>query len=568
MNVPQSHARSRHYGAEHEPPTSDLQRLFQLSMTMFESLDQEHILRLALASVATLSTCRGHSGFLARAGKMTECLPEQHPPANELADQLDALRGDDGSVTIPGTPWAQAFVLRPHGGVSGYGYLVVTGEAELSAQEGFLLHALAQQTAAALANAAFHRVEREQALQLSRLTEELAATNQRLRRTVEDLHQRQTITDTFADIVASDGDEDEIATALHRLTGRTIAIEDRFGNLLSRAGPGKPASHRSNARRESILRNAATHHGVAHERDHLLVLVQPQHEILGVIILFDPGTTADPNLVYALEHGSMALALRLRHARNLAEVELRLRRDLVEDLLTGMSDQSVFARSEAVGHDLRPPHYAAALQWLGGANEDVLATAVAKAARKVGMSVLLARRTGMVVLFSSCRPDADAFYRAVSDEMGSVSGAIGIGGRCGSPDEFPRSFDEAMRALRIRQQSRPQHGITFFDELGIYRLLSRGERGSDIKSFVREWLGPLLDYDVKHQSNLVRTLSQYLECGGNYNATASLLVIHRSTLRYRLRRIREISHIEINDVDNRLNLHIATRAWQILDGAR
>ena len=61
-------------------------------------------------------------------------------------------------------------------------------------------------------------------------------------------------------------------------------------------------------------------------------------------------------------------------------------------------------------------------------------------------------------------------------------------------------------------------------------------------------------------------MSQYLECGGSYDATAGALIIHRSTLRYRLSRIREILHVDLAAVDTRLNLHVATRAWQVLEG--
>jgi DNA-binding PucR family transcriptional regulator len=51
-----------------------------------------------------------------------------------------------------------------------------------------------------------------------------------------------------------------------------------------------------------------------------------------------------------------------------------------------------------------------------------------------------------------------------------------------------------------------------------------------------------------------------------YASAARALHIHRSTLRYRLRRIRELSGHNRGAVDSRLNLHVATRAWQILRG--
>ncbi len=64
----------------------------------------------------------------------------------------------------------------------------------------------------------------------------------------------------------------------------------------------------------------------------------------------------------------------------------------------------------------------------------------------------------------------------------------------------------------------------------------------------------------------MQTLFQYLECGGRYDATAAALAIHRSTLRYRLQRIREIGGTDLRDVDSRLNLHVAARVWEVLGG--
>ncbi|HCT75415.1 MAG TPA: hypothetical protein DGT23_02235 [Micromonosporaceae bacterium] len=118
----------------------------------------------------------------------------------------------------------------------------------------------------------------------------------------------------------------------------------------------------------------------------------------------------------------------------------------------------------------------------------------------------------------------------------------------------------------MRLTSRCPHGATSFEDLGVIRVLDTGDGGAKLRRFVRDWLGPLLDYDTHNRSHLVRTLSHHLDCGGNYDHTAAALVIHRSTLRYRLQRIREISGLDLAEAGNRLNLHVATRAWRILDG--
>jgi len=83
---------------------------------------------------------------------------------------------------------------------------------------------------------------------------------------------------------------------------------------------------------------------------------------------------------------------------------------------------------------------------------------------------------------------------------------------------------------------------------------------------VREWLGTLLDYDANRNCELVLTLSDYLECGGETMTNpAAALHIHRSTLRYRLARIAELTGHDLRKVDTRFNLHAATRAWRFLN---
>jgi DNA-binding PucR family transcriptional regulator len=109
--------------------------------------------------------------------------------------------------------------------------------------------------------------------------------------------------------------------------------------------------------------------------------------------------------------------------------------------------------------------------------------------------------------------------------------------------------------------------LTCFEDLGVLRLLFPGADHRDVEQFVRDWLGALIDYDGTKGTDLVGTLSHYFDSAGNYDRTAASLHIHRSTLRYRIKRIRELTGHELGDVDSRLNLQVATRAWQVLHGS-
>ncbi|MFC5237398.1 PucR family transcriptional regulator [Pseudonocardia zijingensis] len=552
---------------------SRLCNLISLSMVMSDGHDERQIVSLAVSSISSLTSCRPVASLLISTGSVL-CAPDGSAlDWPELSTRLKELDGADGSVTGTRSPWARAYALRAVGGHAGY--LVVGADTAPSEDELFLLQVLAQQTGRALTTAALHQRDGETARELRTLNVKLAEANERLAASVNDLERRREIHEKLTAVAASGAGEAGISEILHQLTGLPVAVEDRFGNLLAWAGPNRPDPYpRPSARRRAeVLADARRSPRPIRDRDRVIAVAQPHNEVLGVLALVDPRRRAAEHDMFALEQGAVVLTMELAHQRSLAETELRLRRDLVDDLLTGTDDRSAVARSQALGHDLQAPHQVVVVRWPGVKSDDVLVRAIGNAVNRVRtFRALLTRRPDGVVLVATRegqddRRRWDELHRALTTSLRSGSGAIGVGGVCDTVSEFPRSYAEAMRAVRVRLGSSSPSGVTAYEDLGIYRLLSGGQDDHDVKEFVREWLGSLIDYDGTSRSDLVRTLWQYFECGGNYDSTARALHIHRSTLRYRLRRIRELSGHDLGSVDSRLNLHIATRAWQILHGA-
>ena len=395
---------------------------------------------------------------------------------------------------------------------------------------------------------------------------DLKVANRELGTTVTRLQRQTNVHEVLSAAVAAGMGEQGIADALNDLTGHSVGIEDRFGNLRCWAGPGQPHPYPKQLtdERELLLHELAAQTGQARIGGRVLTLVQPRAEILGVLALNDPDDTVTEDDLFALRYGSTVLALELSHQRTVAEIELNLRRDLVDDLLAGTDRDGAYARADALGHDLRRPHHVVVMQSTGR-TESTLPIAAGRAATALHLNYLLGRHAGLVVLLTDGRPDPRALHHAISEILGRTTSVIGIGSRCAVPDDFPQSFIEARRALSIRLRSVNPEGAAAFDELGFYRLIDAAHGGGEVESFVREWLGTLLDYDDSKNSELVMTLSDYLECGGNYDESAAALHIHRSTLRYRLARIAELTGHDLRKVDTRFNLHAATRAWRFLN---
>src|SRR6202047_648800 len=545
--------------------------LAALSRVTFSDSDAGEIFRVATAAVGGLASCQVEASYRSVNGGFVRFPPSQ--PAHPDIERHRAS-GWDGQVDAKDGRWGGAFPLSHRGTVNGC--LGVSAASAPSKNQIQLLTILAKQTGAALAHAAMHESDSGDTAKLTKsnadlkvANADLKVANRELGTTVTRLQRQTNVHEVLSTAVAAGMGEQGIADALNDLTGHSVGIEDRFGKLRCWAGRGHPHPYHKHMtdERDLLLHELAAQTGQARIGGRVLTLVQPRAEILGVLALNDPDDTVTEDDLFALRYGSIVLALELSHQRTVAEIELNLRRDLVDDLLAGTDRDGAYARADALGHDLRRPHHVVVMQSTGrtGRTESTLPVAAGRAATALDLNYLLGRHAGLVVLLTDGRPDPRALYHAISEILGATTRAIGIGSRCAVPDDFPQSFIEARRAMSIRLRSVSPEGAAAFDALGFYRLIDAAHRGGEGESFVREWLGTLLDYDDSKNSELVMTLSDYLECGGNYDESAAALHVHRSTLRYRLARIAQLTGHDLRKVDTRFNLHAATRAWRFLN---
>jgi sugar diacid utilization regulator len=544
---------------------SNLQGLLMLSMLMTESGDEGKILQLAATSVPSFGRCRVVGVYLGDGQWRAMSTPRPSVETRaSVEEQLSRLGRSGGAVAVPGQAWGWALPLRSLDGH--VGYFVAAAQDEPPPSQQFLLRVLAQQTGVAVANARLHAKERETARELRTANDALAESVRALQRTTQ-------IHDRFTRVAVAGEGREGIARALHDLTGYPVAVEDRYGNLRAWAGPNRPDPYPKDSpdRREQMLRRALREGGPIREAERLVAVASPGPDVLGVLALVDPAGAAGDRDQIALEHGATVLAMELARLRSVAESELRLRRDLVEELLSGTDEESALARGHALGYDLERRHRVVVVEGRGRTEDDeAFFHAVRSAARSMNVGALFATRAGAVVVLSDVDDglDWERFRSAVLSKLGGGRCRLGVGGCCERPGDFPRSYREALLALKMQSSARAEDRATCYEDLGVYRILCEVEDPSAVERFVRQWLGSLLDYDSRRRAELVPTLCRYLECGGSYDRTAGALSVHRSTLKYRLQRIREISGHDLTDPGINFNLQLATRAWQTLETLR
>jgi sugar diacid utilization regulator len=540
----------------------NLRALLVISVLMTEATDEEQILRLAASAAPALGRWRIEGyGFSDGSWRPAGADAPARMPAG-LGELLAALGEGSGEFRQPGWTWSWAFPLRSVVGV--FGHMIAVSDEPPSADDQFLIQVVAQQAGVAVSNARLHAGERVAAAELVAANAALEGTIATLRRSMA-IHERLTKA-----AVAAEG-QSGIAEALHELTGMSVAIEDRHGNLRGWAGPGRPDPYprESYARREQLLRRLMRVSGPVRDGARLTLLASPRPGVLGVLSLIDPDCRADAADLVALEHGATVLSVELARVRGIADAELRLRRDLVHDLMTGTDNQSADLRAEALGYDLRRPHRVVVIEGRGRTrSEDGLLHAVRRVIRDRQLPALQDTLSGAVVVVTGHEIDWEEIRTAILTELGGGRCAIGVGGICARPSELPRSLREGQLALRLQGGLVAGDRVCEYHKLGVFRMFAAIPNLSEVEGFVREWLGTLLDYDQRRGAELVSTLTQYLEHGGNYEATAAELSVHRSTLKYRLQRMRELTGLDINDPDVRFNMQLATRAWTTLQALR
>jgi purine catabolism regulator len=116
---------------------------------------------------------------------------------------------------------------------------------------------------------------------------------------------------------------------------------------------------------------------------------------------------------------------------------------------------------------------------------------------------------------------------------------------------------EAQQALRLGEAAcGPGHASTLA-QLCIRQFASLVAEDPTLRELRARLLGPMIAHDQAHKNELLSTLQTYLDTGCKTVQTAELLGVHRNSVLYRLQRIVELAHVDLEDADTRLLLQFA-----------
>jgi len=170
-------------------------------------------------------------------------------------------------------------------------------------------------------------------------------------------------------------------------------------------------------------------------------------------------------------------------------------------------------------------------------------------------------------------PDADgeagrrvaaAVLRELDAGLAGFAFALGRSRRVEDPLDLRRAFNEALLALNVAEGHSERSELAYA-ETGTYQLLlPYMSDPAELKRFYDETVRPLVAYDEQYETDLLGTLATFLDCDANVNATASRLITHRHTIRYRFERVRELTGLDVSSTDGREKLSLGLKAMRVL----
>ncbi len=306
-------------------------------------------------------------------------------------------------------------------------------------------------------------------------------------------------------------------------------------------------------------------------------------EPLGYLSLLKIGEEFTEQETSLLEHTADCAAALLACDKRIAEMELRLKGDFIDDLLNEnrLDAESIRNRARALEYDISAPHRVLVadfddMKQFTSHNKGDLKSDLVK--RIHGLTALHAESMAafkgneLIILVRDDAPSAHSY-----DEIRRLAEAliedtapllkskmyVGIGNVCTGLSDYRESYLCAKKALEIGKYMITEGQVHSLEKFKTHALFLSTVKPDELYHYAKDQLGPLLDYDKKHRSELIKTLQEFLYLRNHVEETARSLNMSVSGLKYRLSKIEKILGHPLKDNKVSFDLQLALVILQL-----
>jgi hypothetical protein len=291
---------------------------------------------------------------------------------------------------------------------------------------------------------------------------------------------------------------------------------------------------------------------------------RPEHRLASWFVAFAADAAAPSGLPEGAEELASLVALERAQLDEVIRVERRLADGLGRQLATGAGAADLRAGVLSCGLEPEGTFVAAVADLTGLRTPPDLAVAVLEEAlRTVSPHAAVTQLPdGAVLGIVTVAPEVDvpAALRSAVGALGPGLGAgrmaVGVSAPAVGIAMLPGAVAEARHAHR---SARGRTAVVCSTDLASHQVLLARVPADARDAFRDRLLGPLVAYDRAHDADLVRTLAEFLECGGSWSRCAERLHVHVNTLRYRISRVEALTGRDLGHFEDRVDFFLALR---------
>jgi len=365
-------------------------------------------------------------------------------------------------------------------------------------------------------------------------------------------------------VLSGDGLEGVAALAASETGGVVAIVVPRLGAAAASGPVPDLAGLRRYVGERARSRAAAVPPGVVAE-----VPIASGDEQLGAVLLLGEDQPAADALEF-LHVAAVACLTEVAVEEARLEVEQNLRGSFLEEL-RGRDDleaDEVLRRAARLGCDLSRGAVALCAELSSDRPRHVVATIAGEHPGALAQHMDAGGGSGRVYALLPAVGGADAAATLTAARRLAARlqrhGTVGVSSFYGDVSDLGRAIQEAELVLDVLRRS----DVPIDEDIGTgtYRLLFRvlASHPEEVRSFYEDTVAPLVAYDAQYSTDLVGTLSAYLERNCNMNATASAIYAHRHTVAYRLERVKELTGLDPLLSEDRERLGLGLKAYRII----
>lgn len=382
-------------------------------------------------------------------------------------------------------------------------------------------------------------------------------------------------------LVLSEAGMDAVAHALAQLVGGTILVfdgrfepllESHFVHPLPREDLQAIAGELDERRRSGHQHHFIPRHTELEGRTLALPVPSPRNRGLpdAWLVAAKEGGTLNEFDRLVLGQGATVVAMEFLRRRVARDTEWRLARDLLADLARGAVAGPELAR-KLVQFGIQDKVVTVMLQRPDGARQAAASEAAMAEvlANEQLTSVTATHRGAIVALVAAVSADTDFPEVAATLQRTASASAdetlhVGVS-RAYPLEDARRAFHEARCALDAIRLSCGDDStlVGTHRELGSFRLLLALQDGEELGQFCSSVLGAIDESESTYGDELVRSLEIFLEEGGHWERASARLYCHRHTLRYRMKKVEELTGRKLGSATDRMEFWLALRGRQL-----